>query len=120
MNSTRARTKACGSLITLISNKNFVEKMKRVIENVTQKLSESEQTDQIKIGLLKYETRKSAITNSKKTSQIAKRGQRKKNLKKIEFNLNSEANFNEYTKCKNTIELIYKKNAEGVKIRSKC
>ena len=40
--------------------------MKRVIENVTQKLSESEQTDQIKIGLLKYETRKSAITNSKK------------------------------------------------------
>ena len=44
----------------------------------------------------------------------------KKNLKKIEFNLNSEANFNEYTKCKNTIELIYKKNAEGIKIRSKC
>ena len=76
MNSTRVRTKAWGSLITLISNKNFVEPMKRVIENVTQKLSESVQTDQIKIGLLKYETRKSAIINSKKTSQIAKRGQR--------------------------------------------
>ena len=76
MNSTRARTKACGSLITLISNKNFVEQMKRVIVNVTQKLLESEQTDQIKIGLLKYETRRSAITNSKKTSQITKRSQR--------------------------------------------
>ena len=81
MNSTRARTKACGSLITLISNKNFVEQMKRVIENVTQKLSESEQTDQIKIGLLKYETRKSAITNSKKTSQITKRSQRESEKK---------------------------------------
>ena len=81
MNSTRARTKACGSLITLISNKNFVEQMKRVIENVTQKLSESEQTDQIKIGLLKYETRRSAITKSKKTCQITKRSQRESEKK---------------------------------------
>ena len=44
----------------------------------------------------------------------------KKKLKKLESNLNSEANFNEYAKCKNTIEIIYEKNAEGVKIRSKC
>ena len=44
----------------------------------------------------------------------------KKKSKKNWVNLNSEANFNEFTKCKNTIELIYKKNAEGVKIRSKC
>ena len=81
MNSTRARTKACGSLITLISNKNFVEQMKRVIESVTQKLLESEQTDQIKIGLLEYETRRSAITISKKTSQITKRSQRESEKK---------------------------------------
>ena len=47
--------------------------MKRLIENVKQQLSESKQTDQIKIGLLKYGIRNSAITNSKKTSQIAKR-----------------------------------------------
>ena len=73
MNSTRARAKACGSLINLISNTKFVEQMKRLIENVKQQLSESKQTDQIKIGLLKYGIRKSAITNSKKTSQIAKR-----------------------------------------------
>ena len=45
MNSTRARTKACGSLITLISKKKFVDQMKRVTENVKQQLSESEQTD---------------------------------------------------------------------------
>ena len=81
MNSTRARAKACESLITLISNKNFVEQMKRVFENVTQKLSESEQTDQIKVGLLKYETRKSAIPNSKKTSQVTKRSQRESEKK---------------------------------------
>ena len=47
--------------------------MKWLIENIKQQLSESKQTDQIKIGWLKYEIRKSAITNSKKTSQIAKR-----------------------------------------------
>ena len=50
MNSTRARTKACGSLINLISNTNFVAQMKWLIENIKQQLSESKQTDQIKIG----------------------------------------------------------------------
>ena len=76
MNSTRARTKACGSLVTLISNTYFVEQIKKIIGNIKQQqLSESEQTEQTKIGLIKYEIRKSAITNSKKTSPIAKRGQ---------------------------------------------
>ena len=53
--------------------------MKQLIENIKQQqLSESEQTDQVKWELLKYEIRKFAI---------------------FESNLNSEANFNEYTKC---------------------
>ena len=43
-----------------------------------------------------------------------------KKLKELESNLNSEANFNEYTKYKKDIELIYERIAEGVKIRSKC
>ena len=98
--------------------------MKWLIENIKQQLSESKQTDQIKIGWLKYEIRKSEITNSKKTSQIAKRSrsqsEKKNKLKTRESNLNSEENFNEHTKCKNDIELIYNKNGEGVKIRSKC
>ena len=65
--------------------------MKRVIHNIKQQLSESEQTDQIKIGLLKYEIGKSEITNSMKTSQIAKRSQieSEKKLKKLESTLNS-------------------------------
>ena len=44
----------------------------------------------------------------------------KKKLKEIESNLNSEANLNEYTKCKKDLELTYQRIAEGVKIRSKC
>ena len=44
----------------------------------------------------------------------------KKKLKELESNLNSEANFNEYTKCKKDLEFIYERIAEGVKIRSKC
>ena len=39
--------------------------------------------------------------------------------KKLESNLNSEANFNEYTKSKKDLELIYERIDEGVKIRSK-
>ena len=97
--------------------------MKQLIENIKQQqLSESEQTDQIKWELLKYEIRKFAITYSKKISQNTRRSQceLEKKLKEFESNLNSEASFNEYTKCKKDLELIYERIAEGVKIRSKC
>ena len=84
-------------------------------------MSESEQTDQIKRELLKKEIRKFAITFSRKISHNTKRSQcqLEKKLKELESNLNSEANFNEYTKCKKDLELIYERIAEGVKIRSK-
>ena len=83
---------------------------------------ELEQTDQITWELLKYEIRKFAITYSKKISQNTRRSQceLEKKLKELESNLNSEASFNEYTKCKKDLELIYERIAEGVKIRSKC
>ena len=85
---------------SLISNADFVKQMKQLIENIKQQqLSESEQTDQIKWELLKYEIRKFAITFSRKISQNTKRSQceLEKKLKELESNLNSEANFNEYT-----------------------
>ena len=44
---------------------------------------------------------------------------RKKKLKKLGSNLNSEAKFNEYTQCKSNLEIIYDKIAEGFKITSK-
>ena len=50
--------------------------MKRLIENIKQQLLEWKQTEKIKKRLIKYEIRKSAITNSKKTSKIAKRSWR--------------------------------------------
>ena len=43
----------------------------------------------------------------------------RKKLKELESNLSTEANFNEYTKCKKNLELIYDRIAEGTKIRSK-
>ena len=62
------------------------------------------------------------MTCSKKISQNARKSQceLEKKLKELESNLSSEANFNEYTKCKNDLELIYERIAEGAKIRSKC
>ena len=61
---------------SLISNTDFVKEIKQLIENIKQQqLSESEQTDQIKWELLKYEIRKFAITFSRKISQNTKRSQ---------------------------------------------
>ena len=49
----------------LISNTDFVEQMKQFIENINQQqLSEVEETDQIKLELLKYEIRQFEITCS--------------------------------------------------------
>ena len=80
---------------SLISNTDFVKQMKQLIENIKQQqLSESEQTDQIKWELLKYEIRKSATNLSRKILQNAKGSQceLEKKLKELESNLNSEAN----------------------------
>ena len=50
--------------------------MKQLIENIKQQqLSESKRTDQIKWELLKYETRKFAITFFRKISQNTKKSQ---------------------------------------------
>ena len=92
---------------SLICNTDFVKQIKQLIENIKQQqLSESEQTDQIKRELLKKEIRKFAITFSRKISHNTKRSQcqLEKKLKELESNLNSEVNFNEYTKCKKDLE----------------
>ena len=62
----------------------FVEQMKQLNINIKQRqLLESEQTDQIKWELLKCKTHKFAIIYPKKSH------------KTLEFNVNSEANFDE-------------------------
>ena len=61
---------------SLISNTDFVEQMKQLIENIKQQqLLESKQPDQIKWELLNEEIRKFAITYSKKISQNTRRSQ---------------------------------------------
>ena len=47
---------------SLISETDLVKQMKQPIENIKQQLLKSEQTDQIKWELLKYEIRKFPIT----------------------------------------------------------
>ena len=96
--------------------------MEQLIKNIKpQQLSESEKTDQIKWESLKYQICEFIIIYSKKISQNARRSQCKleEKLKQIDSQLNSEAIFNECTKCKSNLELIYEKIAEGVKMRSK-
>ena len=76
---------------------------------------ESAQTNQIKWELLPYKICKFEITYSKKISQNTRsQCELEKKLKELESNLNSEANFNEYTKCKKDLELIYERIAGGV------
>ena len=107
---------------SIISRTDFDEQMKQLIKNIKpQQLSESEKIDQIKWESLKYQICEFIIIYSKKISQNARRSQCKleEKLKQIDFQLNSEAIFNEYTKCKSNLELIYEKIAEGVKMRSK-
>ena len=123
-NSTKEKAKGLRKFNnSLIFNTDFVEQMKQLIENIKQQqLPKSGQTDQIKWELLKHKIRKFAITYSKKISQNTRTNhcELAKKLKKLESNLNSEANFNEYAKCKKDVELIYERAAEGVKIRIKC
>ena len=61
---------------SLISNTDFIKQIKRLIENIKQQqLSKSEQTEQIKWELLKYEIRKFLISYLKKISQNKRRSQ---------------------------------------------
>ena len=107
---------------SLISNTDYVKQIKQLIQKIKRQLLESEQTDQIKWKLLKYEFHKFATTFSRKISQDTKRSQceLEKNLKELESNQNSEANFDENTKRKKDLELIYERIAEDVKIRNNC
>ena len=61
---------------SLMSNTDFVEQIKQLIENIKQQqLLKLKQNDQIKWELIKYEMRKFAITYSKKIPQNAGRNQ---------------------------------------------
>ena len=108
---------------SLISNTNFVDEMKTLIQKVIFGFeNDTYLTDQVKWELLKYEIRKFAINFSKKLAQNSRKLQRdlETKIKKLEQNIINEDKFNEYKTAKDELENFYDNIATGVKIRSKC
>ena len=108
---------------SLISNTNFVDEMKTLIQKVIFSFeSDAYLTDQVKWELLKYEIRKFAINFSKKLAQNSHKLQRdlETKIKKLEQNIINEDKFNEYKTAKDELENFDDDIATGVKIRSKC
>ena len=107
----------------LISNTNFVDEMKTLIQKVIFCFeNDTYLTDQVKWELLKYEICKSAINFFKKLAQNSRKLQRdlETNIKNLEQNITNEDKFNEYRIAKDELENFYDNIATGVKIRSKC
>ena len=105
---------------SLTLNKELVEKIKEHISTCLNLLEkENIVDDQVRWEYLKYEIRKFSIKLAK--AQAMKRRLERvlleKKLKNLESNMN---NFEEYNDCKTQLEQIYKVNANGIKIRSKC
>ena len=108
---------------SLISNTNFVDEMKTLIQKVIFGFeNDTYLTDQVKWELLKYEIRKFAINFSKKLAQNSRKLQRdlETKIKNLEQNIINEDKFNEYKTAKDELENFYDNIATGVKIRSKC
>ena len=108
---------------SLISNANFVDGMKTLIQKVIFGFeNDTYLTDQVKWELLKYEIRKLAINFSKKIAQNFRKSQRdlETKIKKLEQNIINEDKFNEYKTAKDELENFYNNIATGVKTRSKC
>ena len=109
---------------SLISNSDFVDEMKTLIQKVIFSLeNDTYFADQVKWELWKYEIRTFAINFSRKLAQNSLKLQtdleiKTKNLKQ---NITDEDKFNEYKKTgKDELEDPYGNIATGVKIRSKC
>ena len=108
---------------SLISNNNFVDEMKRLIQKfIFDSEIDTYLTDQVKWELLKCEIRKFAIKFSKKLAQNYRKLQidLETKIKNLEQNIINEDKFNEYKTTKDELEKFYYNIASGVKIRSKC
>ena len=111
---------------SLISNYNFVDEMKTLIQKVIFSLeNDTYFIDQLKWELLKYEICKSAINFSRKVVQNSRKLQTdlETKIKNLEQNITDEDKFNEYKIAKNELENLYvtslleskfKVNANGI------
>ena len=106
---------------SLISNTNFVDEMKALIQKVIFGFeNETYLTDQLNWDLLKYEISK--LIFLKKLAQNSHKLQRnlETKIKNLEQNITNEDKFNEYKTAKDELENFYHNIATGVKIQSNC
>ena len=109
---------------SLISNEDYVKKMKIHISDILNFLhKENIVDDQVIREYLKYEIRKFTIQYSKRLAK-ALRNEREcleGKLKLLEQNSESNLSDNpEYYECKTKLEDIYQIQVDGIKTRSKC
>ena len=108
---------------SLISNDEYVEKMKNQISETLHMLDQDKITDKhLRWEFLKYEIRKFTINFSKKLVKEENKDQNflEKELKKLEKNLNNLQTNEYYLGCKQKLQNIYTKKVNGIRIRSKC
>ena len=108
---------------SLISNDEYVEKMKNQISETLHMLDQDKITDKhLRWEFLKYKIRKFTINFSKKLvkEENKDRNYLEKELKKIEKKLNNFQAYEYYLECKQKLQKIYTKNVNGIRIRSKC
>ena len=109
---------------SLISNEDYVKKMKIHISDILNSLhKENIVDDQVIWEYLKYEIRKFTIQYTKRLAK-ALRNEREyleEKLKLLEQNSESNLSDNpEYYECKTKLEDIYEIQVDGIKTRSKC
>ena len=111
---------------SLISNDEYVEKMKNQISETIHMLDQDKITDKhLRWEFLKYEIRKFTINFSKKLvkEEIEKQRSklfRKRTKKAGKKKLNNFQADEYYLECKKKLQKIYTKKVNGIRIRSKC
>ena len=108
---------------SLSQNKDYIKKMKKhILDTINKSEQENQFNEQMKWDFLKYEIRKFTRGFSKQYAKEQR--QERENLEqKLNFFEANCQNFEEnydYLECKNKLNDIYEKKANGIKIRSKC
>ena len=109
---------------SLISNENYVEKMKNHVSDILNFLNnENIKDDQVIWEYLNYEIRKFTIQFSKRLAKTLREEREcmERKLKILEENTEYNRNNNpEYYECKTQLEDIYQIQVDGIGTRSKC
>ena len=108
---------------SLTSNSEYVKKMKNQILETLRMLNQDKITDKhLRWEFLKYEIRKFTMNFSKNLVKKKNKGRNflEKELNRLEKNLTNFQTNQYYLECKQKLQNIYTKKANGIRIRSKC